>query len=75
MKRGDKVRWAEAHCRLESWKAKPHQALELYDLLRSMRGICIRSRHIGGQEVVDVLTEGTVNCSTLPAELLERVEP
>lgn len=73
MKTGDKVRWAEAHCRLESWKAKPHQALALYDMLRKEEGEFVRRQQIGDREVLHIRMGSEVH--VLPAELLERVEP
>lgn len=84
MKPGDRVRWSEAHCRLEALKAKPYQAEAVYDELRRHVGHVIDSRAIGN--VATVTLKWAVpfgvqwasdkwallpDVHTLPAELLE----
>lgn len=79
MKPGDRVRWAEAHCRLESLKAKSPEGREaLREHLEAQEGVCVGSGRIGNQEVVSVAWSGPFEhygAHVLPAELLERAGP
>lgn len=76
MSKGDRVRWSEAHCRLEALKAKERHALAVYESLRQASGTVFNSRRIGGVETIAVDWDGAWGfASILPAELLERALP
>lgn len=80
MRKGDRVRWSEAHCRLEALMAKPVQALAVYESLREQLGKLVGMRTIAGHALVDVVWDSAWSVHgpcvhTLPAELLELAVP